>query len=316
MRMSNEFQQQLVFPEGSGLPKAWIVTTVFNRSENIARYIACLDRQSFKNFSLILVDHGTQPLSLEIAHPEYVILLRESPEMWWTAAVNAGIRYLLESDDVSGQDVIILQNDDSIFGPNFLKSLVELSTREHSVVGAVVLNSTTQQILHANLRFNKWRACYDYCYLGKRVEDLSEDLYESDVLKGRGVAYPVDIVRKIGLLEERLPQYKSDHEWAHRAKKGGYGVYVTSLAISESNLDTQERIRKETPFRSIWNVLFSRRSPVNIRDSVKYFFICFGPIKAVYYSLVDVSRTVSVSVAKAIVYAVPGKQRNMKTNNS
>ena len=73
----------------------------------------------------------------------------------------------------SNKDVIILQNDDSIFGRDFLKSLVELSTREHSVVGSVVLNSTTQRILHANLRFNKWRACYDYIYLGKRVEDLS-----------------------------------------------------------------------------------------------------------------------------------------------
>jgi len=314
--MASEIQQQLPVTVGSSLPKAWVVTTVFNRDENIAGYLACLDRQSFKNFSLILIDHGTQPLSLEIEFPEYVILLRESPEMWWTAAVNAGIRYLLESDDVSGQDVIILQNDDSIFGRNFLKSLVELSTREHSVVGAVVLNSTTQRILHANLRFNKWRACYDYLYLGKRVEDLSEELYESDVLKGRGVAYPVDIVRKIGLLEERLPQYKSDHEWAHRAKEGGYGVYVTSLAISETNLDSQERIRQEAPFRSIWKVLFSRRSPMNIRDSVKYFFICFGPFAAVYYSLMDATRTASASLLRAMVYAAHGKQRNMKTDNS
>ncbi len=315
MYMGGEVQQQLLLPAGPSLPKAWIVTTVFDRSENVDEYLAYLDRQSFRNFSLILVDHGVQPLSLKTKFPEYVILLRESPNMWWTAAVNAGVRYLLERADVSNKDVIILQNDDSIFGRDFLKSLVELSTREHSVIGAVALNSTTQRILHANLRFNKWRACYDYLFLGKRVEELSEELYESDVLKGRGVAYPVDIVREIGLLEERLPQYRSDHEWAHRAKKCGYGVYVTPLAISESNLDTQERIRQEAPFRSIWKVLFSRRSPMNITDSVKYFFICFGPFEAVYYSLVDITRTVAASVLRAIVYAARGKQRNMRTNS-
>ena len=109
--MTNEMQQRLPVREGSSLPKAWVVTTVFNRSESVVKYLACLDRQSFRNFSLVLVDHGTQPLSLDIKFPEYVTLLRGSPEMWWTGAVNIGIRYLLESENVADQDVIILQND-------------------------------------------------------------------------------------------------------------------------------------------------------------------------------------------------------------
>ena len=302
MRMANEIQQRLPVPEGSSLPKAWVVTTVFNRNESVAKYLACLDSQGFKNFSLILVDHGTQPLSLEIKFPEYVILLRGSPEMWWTGAVNTGIRYLLESEDVSGQDVVILQNDDSIFGPDFIERLVSIASTEQAVIGGVAINATTGRILHANLKFNKRRACYEYLHYGKPVSDRADKLYESDVLKGRGAAYPVRVVRSIGLLDERLPQYKSDHEWAHRAKTMGYGVYVTPGAISETVLDTQEQVSSDAPFLSFWRVLFSRRSPKNIVDTVKFFFICFGPIPAIYYCLVDIGRTSLVSLIAAILY--------------
>ncbi|MEC7804073.1 MAG: glycosyltransferase [Pseudomonadota bacterium] len=300
--MTNDMQQPLPVREGSSLPKAWVVTTVFNRNESVAKYLACLDRQSFRNFSLVLVDHGTQPLSLDIKFPEYVTLLRGSSEMWWTGAVNTGIRYLLESEDVADQDIIILQNDDSIFGPEFVESLVSAASTEQAVIGSVAINATTGRILHASLKFNKMRARYDYLHYGKPINELADKLYESDVLKGRGVAYPVRVVRRIGLLDESLPHYKSDHEWAHRAKTMGYGVYVIPGAISETVLDTQKQVSSDAPFLSLWRVLVSRRSPKNIVDTVKFFFICFRPIPATYYCLVDISRTSLVSLIAAILY--------------
>jgi len=283
-------------------PTAWIITTVFDRTATLESYFECLETQTCKDFWLVLVDHGSNEITRGIALPDYVFLVRESPKKWWTAAVNAGISYALGHPDMSDQDVILLQNDDSIFGPDFIDSLMNIAGTEQAVVGGVAIDATTKRILHANLKFNKRRACYEYLHYGEPTSDLSEKLYDSDVLKGRGTAYPVSVVREIGLLDERLPQYKSDHEWAHRAKTMGYGVYVTPGAISETVLDTQEQISGVSPFLGFWRVLFSRRSPRNVVDTVKYFFICFRPIPATYYCLVDISRTGFVSLMSAILY--------------
>jgi len=285
-------------------PKAWIITTVFDRIATLESYLECLAAQTYKEFWLVLVDHGFNEVTREIALPEYVFLVRESPAKWWTAAVNAGIAYALEHPDMTDQDVILLQNDDSVFGPDFIDRLVSIARTKQAVVGGVAINATTKRILHANLKFNKRRACYEYLHYGKPLSDLADKLYDSDVLKGRGMAYPVRFVREIGFLDERLPQYKSDHEWAHRAKTMGYGVYVTPGAISETVLDTQERVSRVSPFLSFWRVLFSRRSPKNVVDTVKYFFICFRPIPATYYCLVDISRTGFVSLTAAILYKI------------
>ncbi len=282
--------------------KAWIITTVFDRTATLKSYFECLDAQTYREFGLVLVDHGFNEVTKEIALPDYVLLVRESPTKWWTAAVNSGISYALEHPDMSNQDIILLQNDDSIFGPDFINRLVSIAGSEQAVVGGVAIDATTRRILHANLKFNKRRAAYEYLHYDQPISDLTDRLYESDVLKGRGAAYPVRVVQQIGLLDERLPQYKSDHEWAHRAKTMGFGVYVTPGAISETVLDTQEQVSRVSPFLSFWRVLFSRRSPKNVVDTVKYFFICFRPIPATYYCLVDISRTGFVSLMSAILY--------------
>ena len=282
--------------------KAWIITTVFDRLATLKPYLDCLDAQTNREFWLVLVDHGFNEVTKEIALPDYVFLVRESPTKWWTAAVNAGISYALEHPDISNQDIILLQNDDSIFGSDFIERLLSIAASEQAVIGSVAVDATNGRILHANLKFNKRRAAYEYMNYGKPISELADKLYDSDVLKGRGTAYPVRVVRTIGLLDERLPQYKSDHEWAHRAKTKGFGVYVTPGAISETVLNTQEQVGRDSPFLSFWRVLFSRRSPKNIVDTVKYFFICFRPIPATYYCLVDISRTGFVALMAAILY--------------
>ena len=102
------------------LPKAWVVTTVFNRFDALRRYLDCLSQQDYDNFCLVLIDHGPQNVTDNVALPGYVILLKSTPDKWWTSAVNIGVNYVLNQVDVQDTDFLILQNDDSTFGPSFL----------------------------------------------------------------------------------------------------------------------------------------------------------------------------------------------------
>ena len=91
--------------------------------------------------------------------------------------------------------------------------------------------------------------------------DFVKDLVSGETI---GVAYPIKVVKELGLLDTRLPQYRADHEWAHRAKTLGIDVMVSPQAICETVIDTQARICAERPITSYWEVLFSRRSPANL----------------------------------------------------
>jgi len=292
-------------------PHVWVVTTTFDRPEKLKAYIDCLSQQTWQSFTLVLVDHGIEPIRPDINFSFSTVILRADPSLWWTAAVNTGIRAVLQNTEIQGNDFVLLQNDDSTFGPDFISSLVMATNNSFRVVGSVVVDRNNGRVLHANLKFHRLRARYMYLHRGVIPEDLGVELLPADVLKGRGVIYPVSVVRRIGLLDERLPQYRSDHEWANRARRLGFDICVTPLAICETIIDTQERIVIHDPMRSFWRVLFGRRSPANLRDMVVYFFTCFGPVLAAYCVFVNGLRTILVStlqMSRALLRCWKGKR--------
>ena len=282
----------------NGNPHIWLVTTAYNSVGRLSRYFECLIDQDYEPISLILVDHGTDSISGRLPLPDNSTLLRGHPSHWWTHAVNIGIEYVLSQGGVDDSDIILLQNDDSTFGPSFVSELVNAVGGARRAVGSVVIDRNTRKVLHANLKFDSIKAKYLYLHYGDRVAVLGDSLMASDALKGRGVAYPVKVVKEIGLLNTRLPHYRSDHEWAHRAKKLGVDVVVCPQAICETVIDTQAQISVSRPFATYWQVLFSRRSPANLQDMARYFYICFGPAKASYCVVVNGLRTLLVSTSQ------------------
>ena len=282
----------------------WVVTTLFDRPNTIKSYLERLNAQRNVRWQLVLVDHGTSPAPLPKAAEDRITVIKEDPEKWWTAATNSGIRYVLAH--ARDDDCLVLQNDDSDFGPHFLANLVETAVAYNAVVGSVATHRGDGKILHAHLKLNRATGRYDYPFRGAPLQALNEDVYETDALKGRGTAYPISVVRNIGLLDERLPQYKSDHEWSHRAKRFGHTLLVTPEAVCATELDTQIRIHPERPLHTYGQLLFSRRSPRNLRDTIVYSFLSFDPARAIYYALVDSAITILGAGRLALRYAFKG----------
>ena len=282
------------------VPCVWIVTTVFNRFDALNRYLKCLEAQDYPNFKLILVDHGTKDVADHVQLPDYAHLIKASSDLWWTAAANVGHRYVLNEVNAADDDLIMLQNDDSTFDSTLISELVRVSTQEDAVVGSVVVDRDTRKILHAHLTFNPKTATYRYPNKGEDVSVLGDRPLESDVLKGRGVVYPIGVVRNIGIMEERLVQYKSDHEWAHRAKRNGFRVLIAPKAVTETVLDTQAKMDGASPLRSFWTLLFGRRSTRNLIYSFKYFYIGFPFFSATRYFLTDAVRMTVITFLQMV----------------
>jgi GT2 family glycosyltransferase len=279
-------------------PIVWIVTTVFDRFDSLSMYLECIDNQSYENIKIVIVDHGKMNVEDRFSFGDKVVIIKASTDLWWTGAVNAGLNYVV-NHSISHRDYVMLQNDDSTFNATFIESLVNAAVKNgKSIIGSIAVNRSTKKIIHCNMVFDLLRAKYIYQHKGGLVDNLSESIYESDVLKGRGVLFPIKVFKKIGLLEEKLPQYKSDHEITHRAKSNGYKLLVTPLAVTETIMDTQQQVSKGKLFKSIKLIFTNRRSTSNISDAVIYYKKCYSFPLSYYLILVHVIKTLIGVVVK------------------
>jgi GT2 family glycosyltransferase len=292
----------------------WIVTSTFDRFDSLATYFELLSIQTESNFTLVLVDHGNKRVEDYIQIPKFVKIIRSSPNKWWTGAMNDGIRYAITYSK-SDKDVIILQCDDSLFYDNFISNLVNTIEKEDALVGAIALNEKNDKILHAQLKFQPLTGKYSYPLQGKELNTFGLKPKKSDVLKGRGVGCSINNLKKIGLLEEKLPHYKADHEWAHRANKKNINVLVAPNVIVKANLKTQLKIEKSKLFASLFRYIFHQRSTANIRDIIVYYFLCFPKYKAIYYSIVNATLIYAYVFLLTIKYSIESLRQNTQPNN-
>lgn len=268
------------YQKRSYIPIVYIVVPLFNRIQNLPKLFSNLESQTYQNFRLILVDHGTKRADTKKL-PGYVVHLQGSTEDWWSGAINIGLKYVFNELQANDDDYIMLQNDDVDFGSELIEVLLGESLKHNAVVGAITLERGTKKIIDANNRLSFWKARHVCKFKGKNIDDIAANFLEADVLKGRGVLYPVKIARKIGNVDEKL-HYRADPEWSYRAKKLGCRLGVTTKTAVETTLDTQEKSIEKKGFSLLWYIFFSKRSTQNIPAAWRYFCHCFGAIPAVY----------------------------------
>src|SRR5918997_5629533 len=93
-------------------PKIYVIVPVFNRRSYTERFLYCMREQTFTNFEVIVVDDGSTDGTSEIIteHFKEVSLLRGDGTLWWTGAINVGIRHALTR--ASDSDAVLVINDD------------------------------------------------------------------------------------------------------------------------------------------------------------------------------------------------------------
>lgn len=276
----------------------FIVVPTFNRPECILSLIGQLKNQSFNDYCLVIVDHGNE--KNDFTESQDHIYINASSDLWWTGAINIGIRYVL--DECKKNVPLLIINDDVEFANiDYLKNLYNYwKLHDEHIVGSIC-TSRDGKIIYANMLHNYWLANLRYYFKGEDVAEIKTETLNSDVLKGRGTLIPSEVFKEIGLYNEKfLPHYRADHELIYRAYKKGYKVKVLKNAVLYSVLDSPNSIDKLNRFKSLWNVLWGKRSVANLKDLFNYSFLCFNPIYAVYYFLINASKIVLMYSIKAI----------------
>ncbi|TPQ25502.1 glycosyltransferase family 2 protein [Methylomonas koyamae] len=248
--------------------RLFIVITDFNGFAQTRRCLDALYKSTYKDFTVLVVDHGTTEETRTGLQNDYpcVIRLPGPSSLWWAGANNLGIRFAMDK----GADLIMLLNNDCYVTPETIQQLVDnLRNKSGAIIAPIQRDWPTGGIISINPRHNFLLGFPTIGGLKSPVgAGLGEVISVDLIIGGRGVIIPKHIFSKIGLFNEtQLPHYGADHDFYIRVKKK-FALYVSLNAyvdVDPAQTSLAANIC-EIGFETFIRTLIDRRSHRNIYD--------------------------------------------------
>lgn len=256
--------------------KVGIVIPTLNRVRKTRRFIHCLERQTYNNFKLYLVDSGskdgTRELSVFADIPCEVI--PATLDDWWSSCTNIGVRKAVGE----GCDVILTINDDSIIGETYLEEFLDVLQRHDLLIlGNRIDFADEPGRIWALGSYSIWGSPFLFQlryngYWADELQDLIDgnEILESMTLCGDGVLIRREVFETIGLYDERhTPQVHGDSEFIMRARRHGIKAYVATRVVLYNDIYDETEALAHSPEEVAAPLRSSRRL---MRDIHKVFF--------------------------------------------
>lgn len=204
-----------------------VVIPNYNGKKYLWDCLISLEKQTFKDFDVVIVDNGSKDGSTDLVKEKYpaVKLVELTDNTGFANAVNVGIR---ESD----AKYVFLLNNDTICEPEVLESLVKIMDRKEKIFSA-----QAKMLQMGDTKLIDDAGDY-YCALGWAFTPWKDRTSDS-VLRHRTVTsacagaaiYRRKILDEIGLFDEEHFCYLEDVDIGYRARLFGYLNVVDPDAI-------------------------------------------------------------------------------------
>ena len=166
----------------NNIKNIFIIIPVHNRKDFTRNCLLSLRKQTFQNFTTVVIDDGSLDGTSEIIQKEFpeVILLHGDGNLWWAGATNLGVNYALENGTKS--DYILTMNDDTIIRPNYIETLLECASKHpRSLIGSIaIINNDRRIIEDGGVKINWYTAKFNFLTRGKEYKMFVMD---SGILK-------------------------------------------------------------------------------------------------------------------------------------
>lgn len=263
-------------------PCVYVISGVRNDWQLTKRMLDCFCKQSYKNMKVLIIDDGSTDCTVDEIRKNYpkTTVLEGDGNLWWTGAMFVGVNKVLEK--CNSVDMVLTMNNDCTFNNKYVSELVKLSQNlNRAIVGSLAVDSTSKSvIIDAGVKID-WSKGRIYRIGPRDVSELkSFKSYENeiDTLPTKGTLYPVEVFKRIGNFNvDRLPHYVSDYEFACRAKNSGYKLVISYDAVVYNIVQRTGILgvlSKSITLAELNNLLFSRKSQINIVDHYNFISLC------------------------------------------
>jgi len=191
-----------------------VIVVNLNGAPFVFDCLSGLERQSFKDFEVILVDNGSEREELiEIKKRfSWVRIIELGENKGFAFACNIGWK------ESRGEEIVVLNND-AVPEDNWLEEMVRCLDSDPRIGGVapLVLNKETSAIESAGI----FPARNGLVYLFKPREEKEQEVFGVCGVAG---LYRGRMLRELGFYPEDFFIYYEDADLAYRARRAGWGV--------------------------------------------------------------------------------------------
>lgn len=244
-----------------------IVIPVHNRRQLTLRCLERLERQTIKGARIIVVDDGSTDgtsKAINIRFPD-VAVLKGDGNLWWSASMNLGIRYALES----GAKYIISLNNDLEVAEDYIEKMIYWAQQKPlSILGSYAFDIKTGLPVYGGEKII-WQKMKFISLLDVLPPANRTGIHEVTHFPGRGLWIPAEVFKSIGLFDAKwLPHYMADYDFTLRAGEKNFGLFCNFDAKLYSHVDCSGDYENRASYSlgNYFRNLFSIKGGGNIKN--------------------------------------------------
>jgi len=211
----------------------YIIVLNWNGKDDTIECVRSLQKINYDNYKIIVVDNGSEDNSvseIERLFPA-VKIIKNKKNLGFAGGNNVGIRYAVENK----ADYVLLINNDTTVGENFLSELVEIgeSDKRIGALGSkICFHSEPNRIWFAGGKVNWLKNKGTHIGLDEIDTGQYNKISEVDYLTGCCLLIRRGVIEKIGVLAEDYFLYYEDTDFSARIKNAGYRImYIPKSKI-------------------------------------------------------------------------------------
>lgn len=260
-----------------------IIIPTFKEDEALNNCLSWLDKcEELQN--VLIIDDNEKDYKLEIDYD--VDIIKTKGGAWWSGSINLGIKKAMELDC----DFVILLNSDNWGEKDIIKELAERTSNDLNIIHAATVANQDKIVRCTSGFVNIEDYSVKMFNHNKKIDELNDQTYYGNYNGGMAVAIPLNVINRIGLLDENLP-LSADREFFYRAFTNGVPVcgyedlviYTDDRhkAIDRGKVSNNKIIKK-------LNAIVNFRSPVYYK-TIFYFYKKFAtrPFLLTIFALIN-----------------------------
>jgi GT2 family glycosyltransferase len=214
------------------MSQPYVITVILNtnRREDTLACLASLDRGTYQNHHIIVLDNASTDgsvLAIQAAFPA-VQIIELAQNLGYAGNNNVGIQAAL----AQGADWIFVLNEDTILAPECLEELVRVGERDKrvGVVGPMVYHHNEPTVIQS--AGGKLGRNWESQHIAQNQPDTQQFTASHDVdwISGCAILVRRAVIEQVGMLDERFFYYWEETEWCVRATKNGWRIVHVPLA--------------------------------------------------------------------------------------
>lgn len=240
-----------------------VVVLTHGAGANAPRLVARVLEEGVPARSIAVVHNPTKPDGRPPAMPDpEVVVLGNERNLGYTGGMNRGLRHHLTDE---GTRLILLLTHDVRFARGAIGALTDAAARhgEFATLGPALFDPSRGVMFSYGARINRWGAAP---HVVEPPADEVDGIVPCDSVDGAFMLMRADVLRRIGIFDDRLFIYAEETELSLRAREAGYRIGVVRAARAEQQVGMPSRPGAYAYLmtRNGLNLAFKARGPIGL----------------------------------------------------